>query len=248
MSHSTLEQPLGWPTKDTIYKIIIADSSGCGDHDTAFKKILVRTYPTAHLQFTDTAICGNAVLKIPVAFAGGDSNYTWQWYFVFSKTSFFPSVKGSSKLSDTLIFSPTEPKETMAIVLKDGCTAKADTAYITISQRNPVVIKNQFKDTSLCSGNYLKYKAIASGGIPKQYRYQWKDLVEELNYDPWRTRAHQTCRTWPGSPPVQGHSHRHRRHGRPCPSRRGDVQRRGQTRADPVSSDTGNGRAGGHTS
>ena len=178
MSDSTLRQPLAWPTKDTIYKIIIADSSGCGAPDTAFKKILVRTYPTAHLQFTDTAICGNAVLKIPVAFAGGDSNYKWQWFFVFSKSSFFPSVKGSSKLSDTLTYTPTEPNETMAIVLKDGCTAKADTAYITISQRNPVVIKNQFKDTLLCSGNYLKYKAIGSGGIPKQYRYQWKDLVD----------------------------------------------------------------------
>ncbi len=175
MDDSTKRQPWAWPIKDTLYKIIIADSSGCGKPDTAFKKIKVRAYPKSRLAFADTVICDNSNLKVPVLFEGGDSNYTWRWYFVASPKLWFPSNSGNGKFSDTFSFSPTVSK--VAIILKDGCTAKVDTAYLNISQRKPVSITTRYRDTTLCFGNVLKYKAIATGGIPKLYRYQWKDLV-----------------------------------------------------------------------
>ena len=175
MDDSAKRQPWAWPIKDTIYKIIIADSSGCGKPDTAFKTIKVRAYPKAKLTFNDTLICDNSNLKVPVLFEGGDSNYTWRWYFVASPKLWFPSNSGNGKFADTFSFSPTVSK--VAIILKDGCTSKADTAYLTISQRKPVTIKTSYHDTTLCTGNVLNYKATATGGIPKQYRYQWKDLV-----------------------------------------------------------------------
>jgi PKD repeat protein len=175
MDDSTKRQPWAWPIKDTIYKIIIADSSGCGKPDTAFKTIKVRAYPKAKLAFADTIICDNSNLKVPVLFEGGDSNYTWRWYFVASPKLWFPSNSGNGKFADTFSFSPTVSK--VAIILKDGCTAKVDTSYLTISQRKPVTITTSYRDTIICFGNLLNYKAIATGGIPKQYRYQWKDLV-----------------------------------------------------------------------
>jgi PKD repeat protein len=175
MDDSTKRQPWAWPIRDTIYKIIIADSSGCGKPDTAFKTIKVRAYPKARLVFADTIICDNDNLKVPLLFEGGDSNYTWRWYFLASSKLWFPSNSGNGKFADTFSFSPTVSK--VAIILKDGCTAKADTAYLTISQRKPVSITASYDDTTLCVGNLLNYKATATGGIPKQYRYQWKDLV-----------------------------------------------------------------------
>ena len=179
MSDSTKRQPLVWPLKDTIYKIIIADSSGCGKPDTAFKKIFVRPYPTSKLQFKDTAVCDNSMLKIPVKFVGGDSVYQWQWYFVNPDKSFFKFKSGKLKPTDTLNYYPSvtnTTSEKLAIILKDGCTAKADTAFLTISLRKKIEIK-PFRDTTLCIGNIVNYKAQATGGVAKQYHYQWKDIT-----------------------------------------------------------------------
>lgn len=42
MNDSNVRQPWAWPIRDTLYKIIIADSSGCGAPDTAYKQIFIR--------------------------------------------------------------------------------------------------------------------------------------------------------------------------------------------------------------
>ena len=179
MSDSAKRQPLVWPLKDTIYKIIISDSSGCGKPDTAFKRIFVRPYPTSKLQFKDTAVCDNSMLKIPVKFVGGDSVYQWQWYFVNPDKSLFKFKSGKLKLMDTLNYYPSvtsSTSEKLAIILKDGCTAKADTAFLTISLRKKIEIK-PLRDTTLCIGNIVNYKAQATGGVAKQYHYQWQDIT-----------------------------------------------------------------------
>ena len=178
MDDSTKRQPWAWPIKDTLYKIIIADSSGCGAPDTAFKKVIVRPALKTVLAFNDTTVCGDGALRVPYYFTGGDSiNYKFQWYFVSNPKLWFTMKGGLNVLRDTLTYTPSDPLEKLAIILKDGCTNKADTAYLTISQRKPVIIKSTYRDTTLCFGNLLNYKATASGGVPKQYRYQWKDLV-----------------------------------------------------------------------
>jgi len=90
MEDSTKRQTFVWPQKNVTYKIIISDSSGCGQADTAYKQIFVRPFPVAILAFSDTALCENSSINIPVRFEGGDSNYSWQWYFVNSPKSYFP--------------------------------------------------------------------------------------------------------------------------------------------------------------
>ena len=178
MDDSTKRHPWAWPIKDTLYKIIIADSSGCGAPDTAFKKVIVRPALKTVLAFNDTTVCGDGALQVPYYFTGGDSvNYKFQWYFVSNPKLWFTMKLGQNLLRDTLTYTPSDPIEKLAIILKDGCTNKSDTAYLIISQRKPVTIKSTYRDTTPCTGNLLKYKAKASGGVPKQYRYQWKDLV-----------------------------------------------------------------------
>ena len=178
MDDSTKRQPIVWPTQNTTYKIIIGDSSGCGNPDTAIKKVIVRPALKTVLAFSDTNVCGDGALRVPYFFTGGDSvNYRFQWYFVSNPKLWFTMKSGQNVLQDTLTYTPSDPLEKLAIILKDGCTNKADTAYLIISQRKPVTIKSTYRDTTLCAGNLLKYKATATGGVPKQYRYQWKDLV-----------------------------------------------------------------------
>ena len=178
MDDSTKRQPIVWPIKNTTYKIIIGDSSGCGAPDTAFKKVIVRPALKTVLAFKDTTVCGDGALRVPYYFTGGDSvNYRFQWYFVSNPKLWFTMKSGQNVLRDTLTYTPSDPIEKLAIILKDGCTNKADTAFLIISQRKPVTIKSSYRDTTLCTGNLLKYKATATGGVPKQYRYHWKDLV-----------------------------------------------------------------------
>jgi hypothetical protein len=176
MSNSSARQPFVWPFKDTIYKIIIADSSGCGQPDTAFKKVYVKPYPKSNLQFSDTALCDNKLLKIPVNFSGGDSIYNWEWFFVNPDKSFFSLKKGNLKFTDTLIYSTsvdTTTSEKLAIILKDGCTNKSDTAFINIKLRKTVKIRNRFVDTAICSGRQFYCKATVQNGG----KYQWKNLT-----------------------------------------------------------------------
>lgn len=183
INNISYRQPLVWPMKDTLYRIAIADSSGCGKPDTAFKKVIVRPYPKSNLQFTDTSICENIPLKIPVRFSGGDSTYLWEWFFVNPDKTLFSMKKEKSKFTDTLFYTPSvdqKNSEKLAIILKDGCTSKADTAYLNISLRKSALINNQFRDTVLCSGQTLNYKAFVSGGAPNYYKYQWKYLISNI--------------------------------------------------------------------
>lgn len=183
INNISYRQPLVWPMKDTLYRIAIADSSGCGKPDTAFKKVIVRPFPKSKLQFNDTIVCENKLLKIPAVFSGGDSVYQWEWFFVNPDKSFFSMKKGNLKLTDTLSYTSSvdqKNSEKLAIVLKDGCTSKADTSFINISQRTPVNIGLKHGDTSLCSGQSLVYKALASGGVSKYYKYEWKYLISSI--------------------------------------------------------------------
>ncbi len=169
-------QPLVWPNRDTVYRIIISDSSGCGETDTAFKTIKLRAFPKAQFSFSDTILCDNGNISIPVSFSGGDSNYRWQWFMV--DKGWFPWKKGTFNLNDTLNFSTSASvnnPEILAVILHDGCTKKADTAYITIRLNSKIEIISSLKDTTLCYGQNLKYLVSAKGGTPDNYSFQWCD-------------------------------------------------------------------------
>ena len=181
MDNSKARQPKVWPETSTKYRIIIGDSSGCGAIDTGYKQIFVSKSPKAFLDFNDTVVCSNYKLSIPVQFRFGDSTaYSWKWYFVNSPSSFFFLKSGNSFHTDTVNYTPSVEvgkSEKLALVISDGCSNKKDTVSLNIRLKERVEIVSKFSDTTLCTGNLLKYKATATGGVTKQYRYQWKDLV-----------------------------------------------------------------------
>lgn len=177
MDDSTKRQPLVWTPVTQTYRIIIADSSGCGEADTAFKTIYVRTPLKIKPAFTDTAVCGGSIL-LPVYFTGGDSSYYhWQWHYVVNNKLWFGMKKGSLKLRDTLLYFPADPFETLALTLTDSCNHKQDTVYFKTGLRSSINISS-LKDTSLCLGQKLNFKARASGGNQSQYQWQWRNLSD----------------------------------------------------------------------
>lgn len=181
MDDSTLRQPLVWPTKTTTYKIIIADSSGCGAPDTAYKKVILRKPLKLTLAFNDTTVCDTSVLKIPMKFEGGDStNYYWQAYGVLSPTSWQKIKGGKLKQGDTLFHAPkvtVTASQKLAIVLDDICTNIKDTAYVNIKLLNPCKLATNFKDTLLCMGNKISWKATPFYSLSKNSVWNWWDMT-----------------------------------------------------------------------
>ncbi len=180
MNDSTLKKPWVWPSKTTTYKLIIADSSGCGKPDTAFKKIIVRWPLKVSVVTKDTGVCDTKPIKLPAWFSGGDSlNYQWQWFTVSkSKKTWKQLNTGQLKLSDTLTYTPTATlytNDTLAIVLKDNCTNKNDTAFIIVRLLKPSVITSKFKDTLVCKGTVINYKATV--WFAQTYQWQWHDIT-----------------------------------------------------------------------
>ncbi len=122
MNDSTLKKPIVWPTITTTYKIIIADSSGCGKIDTAYKIIRVRNPLMAKTAFTDTSLCDAFPIKILAAFEGGDStNYQWQWFRLTKSKKTWKQLDSSKLyLNDTLAYTPQVTlytNDTLAITL-----------------------------------------------------------------------------------------------------------------------------------
>ncbi len=178
MDDSNLRQPMIWPIKDTIYKIIISDSSGCGAPDTAFKKIYIRQQLKVVLAFKDTSLCGNITLKIPANFVGGDSNYHWQWVAIASKSSIVK--QGSLKQNDTLTYftnlDSVKTSENIALILWDECSSKRDTAFLTINLRKPDFITPKLNDVTVCNGALLSLQATTNAAHGT-YHWQWEDFA-----------------------------------------------------------------------
>ncbi|MCB9250867.1 MAG: T9SS type A sorting domain-containing protein [Flavobacteriales bacterium] len=180
ISKTDVREPFVWPLKDTTYRIIISDSSGCGSTDTGYKKIVVRPHPRSILT-SDTLVCSNNPIIIPVLFTSGDSNYHWSWYYV-TPSKWFLLKSGEYAYSDSLTFVPDvqlNSSEKLAIILSDECSSKSDTAYITIRLNSALKLKQNISDTLVCAGTKLSYSASASGGNTLQYNWQWKDLTND---------------------------------------------------------------------
>ncbi len=180
MTDSTARQPFVWPIKDTVYKIIIADSSGCGEADTAFKQIYIREPIKLSIVFYDTIVCDTSLLKLPMVFAGGDSaNYQWNAFNISASTNVWNLINsGKSKRLDTLFHYPKPTLSTgqkIAIVLDDNCTNKKDTAFLNIYLLKPSKIANKLRDTLVCYNAVISRKAKVN--YPNSnYQWQWLDL------------------------------------------------------------------------
>ncbi len=166
-----------WPDITTKYKIIIADSSGCGAADTAYKTVFVRKDLKIQLP-KDTTACIGSTFPIIVGFNGGDSlNYNWQWYGVDINGNYVPLKSGSHQIKDTLNFTlPSTELDSQRIVLflDDGCTHK--TAFATyrifISKQKPDAFF-AMKDTMLCPKNTSKLIVNFRKADVPNYSWQW---------------------------------------------------------------------------
>lgn len=182
MNDSNLRQPLVWPLKDTTYQIIIDDSSGCGEPDTAYKRIILRQPLKLRLAFIDTVVCDTSLLSLPMYFNGGDSaNYRWKTFNINASGVWQNLNSGKSNRNDTLRLIPEVSfgvSQKLAVVLDDDCTNKRDTAYLSIRLLEPSKIATKFRDTQLCVGNSFKRKATSVYAL-KNYQWQWLDLTNK---------------------------------------------------------------------
>ncbi len=160
MDDSTLRTPRIWPDKDTVYRIIISDSSGCGQADTAFKTIVVKPRPTL---FGDTVVykCSGTFLRIRLGVTNSDSGHFIRWY-------------RNNKLyftGDSLLYTEDAATSLMA-VLHDFCSPVKDTFWVKVLYNSPSNLISMV-DTTVCMNAVVPLWAQASDGY--RHTFQWYD-------------------------------------------------------------------------
>ncbi|HYG16406.1 MAG TPA: PKD domain-containing protein, partial [Bacteroidia bacterium] len=178
-------RPFASPKTDTEYRIIISDSSGCGDVDTDYVWVRVRQPLKIDPAFPDTTICRGQPVELSAATLGGDSlNYRVAWYeringadvFIDSGTKFITTTCGDS--------CEGQPKNIIA-VLTDNCTVEPDTGFYKISVLDALDIsiinahKKLLTDTLLCEQQSVTLHALGKGGrLP--YTVKWYDSAGNI--------------------------------------------------------------------
>ncbi len=149
MDDATKRQPNIWPDKDTTYKIVIADSSGCGLADTAYKKVVVKPKPSL---VGDTLVykCFDVNLKLKVNVVNSTLGHTVKWFR--NNKLFFTN--------DSMIYVLDE-SSTFIAVLFDDCSPVTDTLVVKVIYQNPSQLKT-IADTAVCFGSQVTLKANAT--------------------------------------------------------------------------------------
>lgn len=167
-----------WPNVTTKYKIIIDDSSGCGEPDTAYKTISILSQPNVTI-YGDSTFCTGNLTPVKAVFNSGDSNsYSWRWYSIDVNQTWTQLKSQTGKKKDTLFYSPqnSDPVK-IAIVLGDQCTKVFDTAFVTLKASDSLNVSVNSTDTAVCPGNNFIWKAKGSGGHPDAYQFLWTDAI-----------------------------------------------------------------------
>lgn len=189
MSDSTIHNPFVWPTKTTDYEIIIDDSSGCGQADTAIKKVIVRKEPTIEfLTKKDTVVCMGSTVPVVAAFHYGDSlGYSWDWISVDKNGSQTYLKSGSGKLKDTIQYKmPPSEKDSMQLLLflRDGCSPGFYFSFfgIKVNKEKPKAIFSNI-DTVACPGKSIGVPVWFKEGDSSGYNWQW---FEKNTFGQWK--------------------------------------------------------------
>jgi gliding motility-associated-like protein len=179
MDDSTLRQPSVWPSTNTTYRIVISDSSGCGEPDTAFKNILIRPNPKIDLPSDEYVVCLREPAQIQAHFYDGDtSGYRWSWRFAqgiwqeLNRDSFRTSTAVDFALTST-----TPRSRLLAIILEDGCHPKPDTAFVNV-RLSPHRVRSilSTQDSVICYQSQQNLIANISGGDSLTYQWQWFEV------------------------------------------------------------------------
>jgi gliding motility-associated-like protein len=173
MQDSTKSSTKVWPTKTTKYRIVISDSSGCGQADTAYKTIILR-YPKATLSTTDTTVCKGDTLNLKATFTGGDStNYNWRWQS--KETGGWVNQSAGQNLQ-TVNWNYAYKQDTaiiLRLLLSDGCQRPQDTTEIKVGPKSHLKFTVPTQDTILCAGVPFTAKAKGQGGDAANYQFRW---------------------------------------------------------------------------
>ena len=182
MKDSTNYKTKTWPNKTTRYTIVIADSSGCGAPDTAYKTVTIRKDPKINiLTQKDTAVCLGATVPIIALFQQGDSSsYNYNWFSI-SPLGVYKELKaGSRQQKDTLYYkTPAGLKDSQRLILflSDGCNKKTDFAYYTIFISKVKTKASLAKDTIVCPGTTAAIIAkFTQGSSSNNYNWRWYDV------------------------------------------------------------------------
>ena len=172
MSNRLARNPLVWPDTSTLYKIIIADSSGCGKPDTADIRVTVRSRPLISTggQRRDSLVCLNTSVLLRANFSQGlPAGYAAAWKNRFGNT-LRRSKTGSA--SDTFRFQFT--RDTLIILeLSDGCHPRIDTVHFRLRGFRPPAFTSKPGDTILCRNTLFRTRAAISGGNSDSIRWRW---------------------------------------------------------------------------
>ncbi|TNE78865.1 MAG: gliding motility-associated C-terminal domain-containing protein [Bacteroidetes bacterium] len=177
MSDITLRQPLVWPDTNSVYQIIIDDSSGCGQADTAYKQVVVRDPLQLIASFSDTIVCPVDTIHLKLNASGGKSNqYTIAWFRKETNSTTFLSTHELEGSSDSLAVSgisgDTSGTAYLAI-LSDSCSEVQDSLTFIVKSYLPPQVQLPFSDTVLCLSNTFQVAAMATQGRPSSYHYHW---------------------------------------------------------------------------
>ncbi len=164
MSDSTRRNPLVYPLQDTVYTIIISDSSGCGAPDTADIKISIiqPPYVSKSIQ-SDTVVCIGDSVTLSVEALAGIGSYYVNW--INPQGNILRTAKTVSKDSFRLKINGSR---TVYALLTDSCSTKIDTATFSINTYSATQIIYQPADTQVCYGqeiilsNYLQHPKLDS--------------------------------------------------------------------------------------
>lgn len=157
-------QPLIKPDSAVEYRIIISDSSGCGEIDTDYVKVLIRPPLSLAPIKGPSASCRGQKVLLTAAMTGGDSTgYWYNW-----------SVSGDPttiSTTDTVRVSPYKTT-TYRIIMGDSCHPKPDTLFYTL-QIDTVLKVLTNRDTTICRGSTAYLQAWGNGCDPSQYEFSW---------------------------------------------------------------------------
>ncbi len=162
LNDSTLKKPIASPKESTLFRIIISDSSGCGDIDTDYVYIAMREpLQVDSIAVAKDSFCYGETAQLRAYGSGGDSaTHRWEWW----------NKQAMLSENDSLQF-PLLQNETLEVILSDACTVEPDTGSVSLAIRPRLQL--QALADSLCFDDSLRFTALASGGLASQYRYTW---------------------------------------------------------------------------
>ncbi len=152
------------PLTTTTYRVILSD--GCTPrHDTAYVKVTVRLPLVAKINTSDTLICYNKTAAMLATGSGGTGTYTYTWN----------SGLGVGTNKSIVL----KASQWIKVSLSDACTVKPalDSVYIKV---NPALLVNLNNDSTICKGSSILLSAKSTGGVIKNYQYQWTPVLPAI--------------------------------------------------------------------